>query len=82
MAFNDTAVDAAVASFASKTTTAGAATGAFGFLMSSTFFGLAGVFIAVVGFLVNLHFQRRRDKREQEEHLARMAEIRSNHEVS
>lgn len=78
---DDVALDAVVTSVASKTTTAGgAATGILGFLTSSTFFGLSGVAIAVMGLLVNLYFQRRRDRRELEEHAARMIEIEAGNE--
>lgn len=78
----DVAIDAAISSVASKTTTGAGVVGFVGFMASINWLGVSGVFIAVMGLLVNLCFQRRRDSRDRdrhkwecEEHQARMAAI-------
>lgn len=72
----DESVSAAVeitgASLASKTTTAGAGVAGLGWVFSSEAAVFFGILIGVVGLVVNIYFQRRRDKREQQEHQARM----------
>lgn len=44
------------------------------FLLSSQFFGLAGVVIALVGLLVNIHYRREVNRRQVAEHNLRQAE--------
>lgn len=79
---SDTALDLAIASIASKTTTAGATAGVIGFAVSINWIAVAGVAAAIGGLLVNLYFRMRQDRRQanhdrrdHEEHIARMAEI-------
>lgn len=58
-----------------RTTEAGAITGVVGWLASINWIGWTGVLIALVGLASNIHFQRRRDRREREHHRARMAAL-------
>lgn len=55
------------ASAAQKATMAGASAGVFGWVTQINWIGASGVIIAVVGLLVNVYFQHRRDRREAEE---------------
>lgn len=70
------AMEVVGASVANKTTVAGAVTGAVGWLAHVNWIGLSGVFIAILGFLVNCYFQYRRDKREAAESAARIEAIK------
>lgn len=60
------AVEITGASLASKTTTAGAGIAGFGWWFSSEAAVFVGILIGVAGYLTNLYFQRRREKREME----------------
>jgi heme exporter protein D len=76
MKISEVAVDAAAISTSSKITAGGGTAGLIGFATSVNWLGIGGFLIAVIGLLVNLYFQRRRDKREHAEHLARTAAIK------
>lgn len=65
--------DHALESLSFKSMLGGAAAGVVGFLASINWIGLTGVLVAVVGLLVNIHFQHRRDKREERESAARIS---------
>lgn len=69
------AIDQAMAAGASKSTYAGATTSVAGWLLSSEFIAVGGFFLAVVGFLVNLYFKLKDDRRQQAVHDAQMREI-------
>lgn len=69
-------VEAVGASVASKGMVVGAATGVAGWLSQVNWIGIAGVGIAVLGFLVNTYFQVRRDRREDAESAARIQALR------
>ena len=69
-------VDATVAAVGSKATQAGAATSITGWFMSSEFGVVAGIVIGLIGLIVNIYFKRREDRRLEEEHAARMAQLR------
>lgn len=73
--------DEIIISAASKTSIAGGVTTAAGAVTSMDLLTIVGVLVAVGGFLINLIFQLRRDRREQKEHLARMAAIKDNCDV-
>jgi hypothetical protein len=73
---HDHTADAAFAAIGSKVTYTGAGTAVFAWLTSSQAGVLAGIVLGIVGFLVNLYFKRREDKRQQVEHDARMRAIR------
>lgn len=64
--------DHAAESLSFKSMLGGAITGAIGFLASINWIGLIGVLVAVLGLFANIHFQLRRDKREQRESEARI----------
>jgi len=68
--------EAAAIAVSSKTTTAGAATGVLGWLLSVNWIGWAGILIAVASLAVNVYFLRRRDRRETTESHARMAALK------
>lgn len=68
--------DASAISVATKTTASAGAAGLYSWIASVNWIGVISVFVAVVGLVANLYFQRRRDKREHEEHLAKLAELR------
>lgn len=59
-------------SIANKMMVAGGSTGFLAWLSQVNWIGWLGVAVAVMGLAANLYFQRRRDKREQAEHQARM----------
>lgn len=60
-----------------KATLGGAAAGLYGYLASINWIGLIGAFVAIVGLMVNIYFQHRRDKREQLETAARIEALRA-----
>lgn len=66
--------DANVAAIASKVTYTGAGTSAVSWIFSSEFGIAAGILLGTLGWLTNVWFQHRRDKREQEEHQQRALE--------
>lgn len=57
---------------ANRTTEAGAIGGFIGWLGSLNWIGLCGVMIALLGWGTSLYFQRKRDRREQQEHELRV----------
>ncbi|MGH8381759.1 holin [Pseudomonas sp.] len=69
-------VEAVGASVANKGMLVGAATGFFGWLSQVNWIGIAGVAVAVLGLLVNVYFQSRRDRRESAESAARIQALR------
>lgn len=70
------AIEASALSASSKTTTFGAVAGTVGWAAQINWLGLIGAAVAIVGLAVNFHYQRQRNKREEEMHQARLAEIR------
>lgn len=67
--------DAAILA-ATRTTEVGGVAGVVGWAAQINWIGWAGFLVAVIGLLVNLHYQRRKDKREQIESEARMQALR------
>jgi hypothetical protein len=65
-------LDSAIAATASKITYTGASTSAVAWVFSSEFGILFGVLIGLGGFVVNLYYKRKQDKREQDEHDKKM----------
>lgn len=65
-------IEAAVAASAPKIMYGGASASGLSFILSNEFMGVVGCLIALAGYLTNLYYKRKRDKREQEEHAARM----------
>ncbi|GGL61552.1 hypothetical protein GCM10009091_49080 [Pseudomonas brenneri] len=59
-------VEAVIVPAANKGLLVGAATGVVGWLSQVNWIGLSGVGIAVLGLLINLYFQIRKDRREAE----------------
>lgn len=64
----------ALATAGSRTTVGGATIGAIGAFISSNMVGVGGLFIALLGVIVNIHFRRKADKRMQVEHDLRIKE--------
>lgn len=60
---------------ASKSTYIGAATAAWGGLSASDLAAIGGLILALAGFVVNLYFKMRDDRRAQAEHTARMGQM-------
>lgn len=52
-----------LANVGSKATATGAVVGGVGAFIASNFVGLVGLFIALLGLLVNVHYRRKADKR-------------------
>jgi Bacteriophage holin family, superfamily II-like len=77
-----TTIDAIGTSFGSKTTLAGAGAGVVGWASQMDWLGLTGVFCAVIGLLINLYFQLRRDRREAAESNARIKSIEEHSDES
>jgi len=70
-----TSLDETISSAASWGSAGGGATSLYGWLTSNEMLAFIGAVVAVLGFLVNLIFQVRRDRREAELHAARMAQL-------
>jgi len=77
MNLSDVAVEAAAISVSNKTTVGGVATGIVGWLASVNWLGVSGVLIALLGLLINLYFQIRRDRRETAESKERILALRA-----
>jgi hypothetical protein len=69
-------VEATVTSIASKGMSGGAATSMFGWMTSNEAIALIGVTITILGFVINIVFQIRRDRREQELQRAKLKAIK------
>ena len=65
-------VEVVGASVANKGMLVGGAAGMVGWLSQVNWIGIAGVAVAVVGLLINLFFQVRKDRRESIESAARL----------
>lgn len=70
-------VDETISSAASWGSAGGGATSLYGWLTSNEMLALIGAAVAVLGFIVNVIFQIRRDRRETELHVARMASLQA-----
>lgn len=64
-------IEAVVLPAANKGMMVGAVTGVAGWLSQVNWIGLSGVVVAVLGLLINLYFQVRKDRRESAERQAR-----------
>ena len=73
----DDTIDAIGIAATAKVTNAGAGASVLGWIMSSEFGVLAGILLALLGFLTNLWFQHRRDKREAAAHAKFMSTLRT-----
>lgn len=69
-------VEVVGASVASKGMLMGGAAGLVGFFSQVNWIGVSGVAIAVLGLLINLYFQVRKDRREHAESQARLQAIK------
>ena len=69
-------VEVVGASIANKGMAVGAVTGAVGWLSQVNWIGIAGVAVAVLGLLINLYFQVRKDRREHAESIERIKALR------
>lgn len=72
---NQATFEAAMATAGSKATYTGASTSAVAWILSSEFGILFGVLLGLGGFIVNLYFKHKQDKREQAEHDKRMSTL-------
>lgn len=66
------AYEATMATVGSKATYGGASATVASWFLSSEFGMLMGIFIGVVGLVVNVYYKHKEDKRRQEEHDRRM----------
>ena len=69
-------VEVVGASVANKGMLVGGAAGMVGWLSQVSWIGIAGVAVAVVGLLINLFFQVRKDRRESIESAARLEALK------
>lgn len=74
----DQAADAALAAAAHKATTAGAGTVVVGWLTLNDLCLVIGVVVTVAGFLVNLYYKRKQDRREAQLQEAQIAALQVN----
>lgn len=65
-------LDATLAAVGSKATYGGASTSVVSWLLSSEFGMIAGITIALAGFIVNWYYKHKEDRRQQAEHERRM----------
>lgn len=68
-------LESAIAATASKATYTGASTSAVAWMLSSEFGMLVGIVLGLGGFIVNLYYKRKQDKREQVEHEKKMKSL-------
>lgn len=64
-----------ISTIATKATYTGAGATAIGWITSSEGVALIGLLLALLGFIVNLYFKIKQDKREAAEHEVRMAKL-------
>jgi hypothetical protein len=69
------AIETTIVSGATKVMAGGSLTATTGWVISNQNIALIGVLIAFAGFVVNLIFQVRRDRREENLHVAKMVQI-------
>jgi hypothetical protein len=69
-------VEVVGASVASKGMLTGGAVGLVGFFSQVNWIGVSGVVIAVLGLMINLYFQVRKDRREHAESQARLQALK------
>ena len=72
----DQAVEAAIAGIAQKVTYSGAGAAVLGGLSANEIAAFGGLLIAFLGWLVNLYYKRKENRRRDELHRARLAELR------
>lgn len=77
MDLETTTVDTAVTSAATKTMSGGIVTTTVGWLSSNEGIAVSGFVLTVFGFVVNLIFQIRRDRREQQLQDAKLAALQN-----
>lgn len=70
------AADTVIAAAAHKVSTAGGATALLGGLTANDIAAFGGLFIAVVGLLIQWYYKRKADRRADELHQARLAAAR------
>jgi hypothetical protein len=68
--------DAVLAALGWKTTQAGAVTTLFAWVLSSQGTALVGMLMGATGLVIQFYYRRRQDRRDQEEHDARMKEMK------
>lgn len=73
-----TATEATASALATKTTYAGSIATVGGWVVSSELIALCGLILAMLGFLVNLVFKVREDRRQAEVHRASMESVKNN----
>ena len=73
-----TATEATASAVATKTTYAGSIATVGGWVISSELIALCGLILAVLGFIVNLVFKVREDRRQAEGHRAVMESVKNN----
>lgn len=71
-------IEAITVNTSNKSMLLGAATGIIGWLSQINWIGICGALVALVGLIVSVYFQIRRDRRETREHEARMRNYESN----
>ena len=72
----DQAAEHAIAAIANKTTVAGSGIALWGSWTSSDIAAFGGLLIAAIGLCVQWYYKRRGDRRDAEEHQARMDSFR------
>lgn len=70
-----TTVDATMAAFGSKATYTGASASLLGWMLSSEFGVILGLFLGIAGFAINWYYRHKEDKRQQIEHERRMRDM-------
>lgn len=71
----DQAAEVTIAAVAHKVTTAGGVAAIFGGLTANDIAAFGGLLVAVIGVIVQIYFNRKRDRRETELHKARLREL-------
>ena len=72
----DQAAEATIAAVAQKITVVGGSTAVLGGLTANEIAAFTGALVAVIGLLVQWHYKRKDDRRQDELHRARLAELR------
>ena len=75
------AVEATIVATSQKMTVAGGGASFLGWVASIDWLAFVGIFIALVGLVINIYFSYQRNKREQKEHDLRMIQLQRGHDA-
>ena len=80
MDFKDLVTESTIISLSSKTVTTSGTASFIAFMASLNWLGIFGLLVAIIGLMVNIHFQVQRNRREADESKLRIKMMEQTHE--